>query len=55
MNSTYLIECLLHPLTEFCGPHGKGTHERRVMLHFDNASVGNTEGLQESLTIFGFR
>jgi hypothetical protein len=55
MNSTYLIECVLHHLTEVCYPQGRGTQERRVMLHFDNAPVRNTEGAPESLANCGFR
>jgi hypothetical protein len=42
MNGTYFIECVLQPLTELYYPSGKGTHERRFMLHFDNAPVRNT-------------
>jgi hypothetical protein len=55
MNSTYFIGCMLCPLTEICYPQGRGTHEWRFMLHFDNAPVQNTEGVQESLATFGFR
>jgi hypothetical protein len=39
-------------LTEVCYPQGRGTHERRVMLHFDNAPVHSTERVQESLVNF---
>jgi hypothetical protein len=58
MNSTYFIECVLRPLTEICYPQGHkvgGTHERRVMLHFANAPIHNTEVAQENLADFGFR
>jgi hypothetical protein len=55
MNSTYFIECVPCPLTELCYPQGRGTHERRVMLHSDDASIHNTEGIQKSLANFGFR
>jgi arginyl-tRNA--protein-N-Asp/Glu arginylyltransferase len=34
---------------------GRGTYERRVLLHFDNALVHDTEGVQENLANFGFR
>jgi hypothetical protein len=33
----------------------RGIQERRVMLHFGNAPIHNSEGLQKSLTNFGFR
>jgi hypothetical protein len=55
MNSTYFAKCVLRPSIEICYLHGKGTHERIVMLHFDNALVHNTEVAQESLANFGFR
>jgi hypothetical protein len=55
MNNTYFRECVLPPLTEICHPQGKETHERRVMLYFDNAPVQNTAGVQESSANFGFR
>jgi hypothetical protein len=44
MNSAYFIESVLRPLAEICDPQGRGRCERRVMLHFDNAPVHNTEG-----------
>jgi hypothetical protein len=49
MNSTSFIECIecvLRPLTEMRESQGRGTQETRVMLHFDNAPVHNTEGLK---------
>jgi hypothetical protein len=55
MNNTYFRECVLRSFTEICYPQGRGTHERRVMLNFDNALVHNTEGVQESLANFGFK
>jgi histone-lysine N-methyltransferase SETMAR len=55
MNRTYFIKCVLCPLTEICYPQGRRTHERRVMLYFDNAPVHNTEAVQESLANVGFR
>jgi hypothetical protein len=55
MNSTYFIECVLRPLIEICYPQGGETHQRTILLHFDNAPVHNSEGVQESLANFGFR
>jgi histone-lysine N-methyltransferase SETMAR len=55
VNSAYFIESVLPPLAEICYPQGKETRERRVMLHFDNAPVHNTEKVQENLASFGFR
>jgi hypothetical protein len=52
VNSAYFIESLLRPLAEICYPQGRGTRERRVMLHFDNASVHSTERVQENLACF---
>jgi hypothetical protein len=43
MNSTSFTECVLPPLAEICDPQGRGTHKRRVMLHFEDAPVHNTE------------
>jgi hypothetical protein len=54
-NSIYFIECVLRPLTEICCPQGRMVHEKRIMLHFDNAPVHSTERVQESLANFGFR
>jgi hypothetical protein len=51
VNSMYFIESVLHPLTEICYPQGRGTHERRVMLHFDNAPVPNTERFERGWRI----
>jgi hypothetical protein len=45
VNNTYFIESVLGPLAEICYPQGSRTRERRVMLHFDNAPVYNTEGV----------
>jgi histone-lysine N-methyltransferase SETMAR len=55
MNSTDFIECVLPPLTKICYPQGRGTHERKVILHSDNAPVHNSDRVEESLAIFGFR
>jgi hypothetical protein len=55
MNSAYFIESVLRPLAKICYPQGKGTRERRVTLHFDNALVHNTDGVRENLASFGFR
>jgi histone-lysine N-methyltransferase SETMAR len=54
-NSTYFIECVPRNLTKVCYPWGRGTQEKRIMLHFDNAPVHNNEGVQESLVNFGLR
>jgi hypothetical protein len=43
VNNTCFIESVLRALAEICYPHGKGTREGRVMLHFDNAPVHGTE------------
>jgi hypothetical protein len=55
MNTTYCIKYVLLPLTEICDPQGRGTHERRPVLYFNDAPVHNTVGVQESLANFGFR
>jgi transposase len=55
MNSTYFIECVPGPLTEVCWPEGRKSHERRVMVHFDNAPIHNSEEVQEHLTNLGFK
>jgi hypothetical protein len=55
MNSAYFMEYVLCPLAEICYPQGKGTRERRVVLHFDNAPVHDTERVREDLAGFGFR
>jgi transposase len=55
VNSAYFIESVLRSLAEICYPQGKGTRERRILLHFDNAQVHNAEGVRESLASFGFR
>jgi hypothetical protein len=44
-------------LTEVCYPdypEGRKSHKRRVMLHFDNAPIDNTEEVQGHLTNMGF-
>jgi hypothetical protein len=55
VNIAYFIESVLRPLAEICYPQGKETRGRRVMLHFDNAPVHNTEGMRENLASFEFR
>jgi hypothetical protein len=55
LNSAYFTEVLLRSSAEICYPQGRGTRERRVMLHFDNAPVHNTERTGENLASFGFR
>jgi hypothetical protein len=48
VKGAYFIESGLRPLVEICYPQGSGTRERRVVLHFDNAPVHNTEGVRHS-------
>jgi hypothetical protein len=48
-NSTFVIECVLGPLTECCYPQGKKSHDRRVRVHFNNARTRNTEAVQDYL------
>jgi hypothetical protein len=52
VNSACFIESVLLPLAEICYPQGKGTRERRVMLHFDIAPVHGTERVRENLASF---
>jgi hypothetical protein len=52
VNSAYFIESVLRPLAEICYPQGRVAGERRVMLHFDNAPVHNTERVRENLANF---
>jgi hypothetical protein len=53
MNGTYFMECVLKPLTEVCYPEGRKSHKRRVMPHFDNAPIHNTDEVQGKLTNLG--
>jgi hypothetical protein len=55
MNSTLFRKCVLGPLAELCYPEGKKSDERRVMVHFDNVQIHNTEGIQEYLVNVPFR
>jgi hypothetical protein len=55
MNSAFFIECVIRPLAGFCSPEGRKLHEKRVVVHFDNASIHNTEAVQECLADCGFR
>jgi hypothetical protein len=55
MHNISFTECVLRPSTEICYPYGRGTHERRVTLHFYNAPIHNGEGVQSNLANFGFR
>jgi hypothetical protein len=55
VNSADFSESVLRPLAKICHPQGRVTCERRVMLHFDNAPVHNTERVGENLASFGFR
>jgi hypothetical protein len=52
MNSAYFIESVLRPLAEICYPQVRGTRERRIMLHFGNAPVHNTNGVRTNLAGF---
>jgi hypothetical protein len=36
-------------------PDSRKIHERKIMLHFDNGSIHNPEGVQEHLTDLGFK
>jgi transposase len=54
MNGTEFIECVLVPLTEFCDPKGSKPHERRVVVHFGNATIHNVEVVEEHLADLGF-
>jgi hypothetical protein len=45
VNSAYFIKSVLRPLADICYPQGRGIHEKRVMLQFDNAPVHNTNGV----------
>jgi hypothetical protein len=54
MNSRYFMECVLGPLTEVCCPEGRKSHKRRVVLHFDNAPIHNTDEIQGHLMNLGF-
>jgi hypothetical protein len=49
------MECVLGPLTEVCYSEGRKSHERRVMVHFGNAPIHNTEEVQNYLTNLGFK
>jgi hypothetical protein len=55
MNSTYFIECVLGLLTEACYPAGEKYHERRVMVHFSNMPIQNTQEVQKHLSNFRFK
>jgi histone-lysine N-methyltransferase SETMAR len=55
MNGTFFIECAIRPLAGVCYPEGRKSHERRVVVHFDNVPIHNTEAVQECLTDCGLR
>jgi histone-lysine N-methyltransferase SETMAR len=55
MNSTSFIECVIRPLAGFCYPEGTKPHQKRVVVHFDNPPIHNTETVQECLADCGFR
>jgi hypothetical protein len=49
------MKCVLGRLTEVCYLEGRKSHERRVMVHFDNAPIHNTEEVQDHLTNLRFK
>jgi hypothetical protein len=49
MNRTYFAKCMLRILVETCDPEGMKSHERRMMIHSENALTQNTEKTQESV------
>jgi hypothetical protein len=46
---------MLGPLTRVCYPERKKSHERRVMVHFGNTPIHNTEEIQEHSTNLGLK
>jgi transposase len=48
------MEYVLVLLTEVCYPEGRKRHEKKAMVHFDNAPIHNTQGIQEHLANVGF-
>jgi hypothetical protein len=48
------MKCVLGPLKDVRDPEGRTSHKRRVMLHFDNAPIHNTEDVQRHWTNLGF-
>jgi hypothetical protein len=55
MNGTFFIKCVIRPLVGFCYPEGRKPHQKRVVVHFDNALIHNTEAVQECLADCGFK
>jgi hypothetical protein len=55
MNRTFFSECVIRSLAGLCSPEGRKPHQKRVMGHFDNAPIHNTEAVQECLADCGFR
>jgi hypothetical protein len=47
MNSTFFIESVIRPLAGFCSPEGRKPHQKKVVVHFDNAPIRNTGAVQE--------
>jgi hypothetical protein len=45
----FFVKCVFGPLAELCYPEGRKSHERRAMIHFDNASIHNAEEVQKYL------
>jgi hypothetical protein len=54
MNGTCFIVYVLAHLRKVCYPEARKPHERRVMVHFGNAPIPNTEVVQEHLADLGF-
>jgi transposase len=54
MNNIFIIECVFGRLAKWYYPYGRKSHERRMMVHFNNAPIHNTEEIQEYLTNVGF-
>jgi hypothetical protein len=51
MDSTYFTERIIGCLETSCYPEGRIPHERRVTLHFDNASFHNSKCIKEEMII----
>jgi hypothetical protein len=49
------MNSMLGPLAELCYPYNRKSHERRVMVQFDNSPIHNTEGVQVYLASVAFR
>jgi hypothetical protein len=49
------MESVLGLLTKACDPAGRKSHERRVVVHFNNTLTHHTQEVQEHLTNLGFK